>query len=54
MYKLYGALGGASLAPHCILEKSGLAYEFIEVNITRDTKRDPTYLKLNPMVEYQR
>ena len=48
MYKLYGALGGASLAPHCVLEKSGLAYEFIEVNITRDTKRDPEYLKLNP------
>ena len=48
MYKLYGALGGASLAPHCVLEKSGLAYEFIEVNISRDTKRDPEYLKLNP------
>ena len=48
MYKLYGALGGASLAPHCVLEKSGLAYEFIEVNIARDTERDPEYLKLNP------
>ena len=48
MYKLYGALGGASLAPHCVLEKTGLAYEFIEVNISRDTERDPEYLKLNP------
>ena len=48
MYKLYGALGGASLAPHCVLEKSGLTYEFIEVNIARDTERDPEYLKLNP------
>ena len=48
MYKLYGALGGASLAPHCVLEKSGLAYELIEVNISRDTARDPDYLKLYP------
>ena len=48
MYKLYGALGGASLAPHCVLEKIGLAYKFIEVNISRDTERDPEYLKLNP------
>ena len=48
MYKLYGALGGASLAPHCVLEKSGLPYEFIKVNISRDTERDPEYLKLNP------
>ncbi len=48
MYKLYGALGGASLAPHCVLEKSGLPYEFIEVNISRDVERDPEYLKLNP------
>ena len=48
MYKLYGALGGASLAPHCVLEKSGLPYEFIKVNISTDTERDPEYLKLNP------
>ena len=48
MYKLYGALGGASLAPHCVLDKSGLPYEFIEVNISRDVERDPEYLKLNP------
>ena len=48
MYKLYGALGGASLAPHCVLEKGGLPYEFIEVNIARDVERDPEYLELNP------
>jgi glutathione S-transferase len=47
MYKLYGALGGASLALHCVLEKTGLEYEFIEVNICRDIERDPEYLKLN-------
>ena len=48
MYKLYGALGGASLAPHCVLEKGGFPYEFIEVNIARDVERDPEYLELNP------
>ena len=33
MYKLYGSLGAASLSPQCVLEESGLSYEFIEVDI---------------------
>ena len=48
MYKLYGSLGAASLTPQCVLEESGLPYEFIEVDISEDTERDPEYLKLNP------
>ena len=48
MYKLYGSLGAASLSPQCVLEESGLPYEFIEVDISEDTERDPEYLKLNP------
>ena len=48
MYKLYGSLGAASLSPQCGLEESGLPYEFIEVDISEDTERDPEYLKLNP------
>lgn len=48
MYKLYGSLGAASLAPHCVLEASGASYEFIPVDISDDVDRDPEYLKLNP------
>ena len=48
MYKLYGSLGAASLSPQCVLEESELPYEFIEVDISEDTERDPEYLKLNP------
>ena len=48
MYKLYGSLGAASLTPQCVLEESGLPYEFIEVDISEDTERDPEYLNLNP------
>ena len=48
MYKLYGSLGAARLSPQCVLEESGLPYEFIEVDISEDTERDPEYLKLNP------
>ena len=48
MYKLYGSLGAASLAPHCVLEASGESYEFITVDISDEVKRDPEYLKLNP------
>ena len=48
MYKLYGSLGAASLTPQCVLEETGLPYEFIEVDISEDTERDPEYLKLNP------
>jgi glutathione S-transferase len=48
VYKLYGSLGAASLAPHCILEASGEQYEFIPVDISDEAERDPEYLKLNP------
>jgi len=48
VYKLYGSLGAASLAPHCVLEASGASYEFIPVDISDDVDRDPEYLKLNP------
>ena len=48
MYKLYGSLGAASLAPHCVLEASGEPYEFIPVDISDEVERDPDYLKLNP------
>ncbi|HCK75942.1 MAG TPA: glutathione S-transferase [Gammaproteobacteria bacterium] len=48
MYKLYGSLGAASLAPHCVLEASGEPYEFIPVDISDEVERDPEYLKLNP------
>ena len=48
MYKLYGSLGAASLAPHCVLEASGEQYEFIAVDISDEAERDPEYLKLNP------
>ena len=48
MYKLYGSLGAASLAPHCVLEASGVDYEFVPVDISDDSERDPEYLKLNP------
>ena len=34
MYKLYGSLGSASLAPHCVLEASGVDYEFVPVDIS--------------------
>ena len=48
MNKLFGSLGAASLSPQCVLEESGLPYEFIEVDISEDSERDPEYLKLNP------
>ena len=48
MYKLYGSLGAASLVPHCVLEASGVDYEFVPVDISEDVERDPEYLKLNP------
>ena len=48
MYKLYGSLGSASLAPHCVLEASGVDYEFVPVDISDEAERDPEYLKLNP------
>jgi len=47
VYKLYGSLGAASLAPHCVLEASAAPYEFIPVDISDDVERDPEYLKLN-------
>ncbi|HBP85264.1 MAG TPA: hypothetical protein DD661_09560, partial [Gammaproteobacteria bacterium] len=37
-----------SLAPHCILEASGVDYEFVPVDISDEAERDPEYLKLNP------
>jgi glutathione S-transferase len=47
MYKLYGAPGSASTAPHCLLEEVGAPYELVAVDLSGDA-RDPAYLKLNP------
>ena len=47
MYTLYGSPGSASTAAHCMLEEVGAPYEFVQVDISGDT-RDPAYLKLNP------
>jgi len=47
MYKLYGSPGSASTAAHCVLEETGTDYEFVDVDISGDS-RDPAYLKLNP------
>jgi glutathione S-transferase len=46
MFKLYGAYGSASLAPHLILALSGAAYEFCEIDLAAER---PAFLKrLNP------
>ncbi len=48
MYRLYGAPGRASAAPEAILEEIGAGYEYVHVE-PADARRDPEYLKLNPL-----
>jgi glutathione S-transferase len=47
MYKIYGGAGSAGMAPQCILECAGVAYEFIAVDLSGE-HRDADYLAINP------
>jgi glutathione S-transferase len=48
MYKLYGIIGSASLAPRLTLEELGLPYEFVELKSENGDHRSESYRKLNP------
>ncbi len=48
MYKLYGFIGSASLAPRMVLEELALPYEFIKLDAEKGEHKTPEYLKLNP------
>jgi glutathione S-transferase len=48
MYRLYGAPNSASFAPEAVLHEIGAAYDFVDVDLSKDKPRDPVYLKLNP------
>jgi len=47
--KLYYMQGACSLAPHLILEESGLPYETVLLSRDRGDLDKPEFLKLNPM-----
>ena len=47
MYCLYGNAGSASMAPQCVLECAGVAYEFVEVDLSGPDRTD-AYLAINP------
>jgi len=47
-YKLYYALGSASMGVRVILEEIGAPYELIHTTIDRDKPRPPEQLALNP------
>jgi glutathione S-transferase len=46
--KLYYAPGACSLASHCALEETGVAYETQKLNLAEGDQRKPDYLRLNP------
>src|SRR4029453_9395775 len=46
--KLYYAPGACSLASHCAIEETGVAYETQRLNLQEGDQRKPEYLKLNP------
>jgi glutathione S-transferase len=48
MLKLYYSAGACSLAPHILLEESGLAYSAELVAIAEGKTRTPEYLAINP------
>src|SRR5579863_10699943 len=48
MLKLYYSPGACSLAPHILLEESGLAYSAELVAIAEGKQRTPEYLAVNP------
>lgn len=48
MLKLYYSPGACSLAPHILLEESGLAYQTELVAIAEGKNRTPEYLAINP------
>jgi glutathione S-transferase len=48
MLKLYYSPGACSLAPHILLEESGLPYSAVLVAIAEGKTRTPEYLAINP------
>ncbi|HEV2112135.1 MAG TPA: glutathione S-transferase N-terminal domain-containing protein [Gammaproteobacteria bacterium] len=48
MLKLYYSPGACSLAPHILLEESGLPYDAEQVTIAEGKQRTPEYLAINP------
>jgi glutathione S-transferase len=48
MYKLFYTPGSAAMAPHAVLEETGVKYELVPVNIEKKQHQRPEYLKLNP------
>src|SRR5262249_54403696 len=48
MYKLYWSPGGASMAPHAMLEDIGAPYELVKIDTKTGDQRGADYLKLNP------
>jgi glutathione S-transferase len=46
--KLYYAPGACSLASHCAIEETGVAYQTQRLNLAEGDQRKPEYLKLNP------
>ena len=48
MLKLYYSAGACSLAPHILLEESGLAYSAELTAIAEGKTRTPEYLAINP------
>ncbi len=46
--KLFYAPGVCSLAPHIVLEETGVSYEPVAIHFKAGEQRTPEYLKLNP------
>lgn len=47
-YRLCWAMGTAAMAPQMVLEELELAYEIVEVDITRPAHRSAAFLAVNP------
>ncbi|WP_019142831.1 glutathione S-transferase family protein [Noviherbaspirillum massiliense] len=45
---LYYSPGACSLAPHILLEETGVRHELVEVNVQQGKTQEPEFLKLNP------
>jgi len=45
---LYYSPGACSLAPHILLEETGISYKLIEINVQKGKTRDPAFLDINP------
>jgi glutathione S-transferase len=48
MFTLYYADGTCSLASHIVLEQSGMPYDTVRIDFSRQQQRSPEYLRLNP------